>query len=64
MKLSGLCLCRTLSHVGQITNLLIYSPLLHGNAAVVARWSGDGTDNLLFTNGSLVTFKVYDLHLT
>ena len=66
MKLSGICMCRSLPHVGQITNMLICSPLLQGNAAVVARWSGDGTDNLLlvFTNASFVIFKVYDLYLT
>ena len=40
MKLFGLCLCPSFSHVGQITSLLISSPLLQGIAAVVARWSG------------------------
>ena len=50
MQLFGLCLCLSFSHVRQITNLLICSPLLQGIAAVVARWSGQGTDNLQFTN--------------
>ena len=64
LKLSGPCLCPSWSHVWQITNLLICSPLLQGNADVVARWCGDGTDNILFTSASFVIFKVYDLHLT
>ena len=40
MRLYGLCLCRSLSHVGQITSLLIRSSLLKGIDAVIARWSG------------------------
>ena len=51
LQLLGLCLWRSFSHVGQITSLLIWSPLLQGIAAVVARWSGKGTDNLQLTHG-------------
>ena len=35
-------LCLKFSHVGEITSLLICSPMLKGIAAVVARWSGLG----------------------
>ena len=63
-ELFGHCLYRSLSHVEQVTNLFICSPLLQGIVAIVARWSGEETHNLLFTNALFLIFKVYDIHLT
>ena len=40
MKPLNICLCRSLSHVGQMTSLRIRSSLLKGIDAVIARWSG------------------------
>ena len=42
MQLFVICLCRSFLHIGEITILLICSPMLKGITAVFARWSGLG----------------------
>ena len=64
IQLFGLCLCRSLTRVEQVTTLFICSLLLQGIVAVVARFSGEEIHNLLFTKALFVNFKVYDLDLT